>query len=147
MKITEIVEEKLEPFLEKEGLELYYTEYVKEGRDWVLRIMVDDVTSDDCERISNFIAGELDKDDPVGHPYILEVSSPGLERELRTAKHFDDSIGRDVRATLYSGFEGRKKFEGELLSADEEVLRLMVDGEELAIPRDLVKKVNWVFRF
>ena len=90
VKVTDLVEEIAAPFLEENGLELYHTEFLKEGRDWFLRVYIDKkegqeeeyVSTDDCEKVSRFLSDELDRIDPIEQNYYLEVSSPGLDREL-----------------------------------------------------------------
>ena len=97
-KITEIVEEITAEFLAENGLELYNSEFVKEGKDWFLRLYIDRLTgedtaeaeeeneqyvsTDDCEKVSRYLSDELDRLDPIEQNYYLEVSSPGLDREL-----------------------------------------------------------------
>ncbi|MDO4482375.1 MAG: ribosome maturation factor RimP, partial [Bacillota bacterium] len=86
LKITDIVERELADFLPENGYELFMSEYVKEGKDWYLRIYVDkpggSISIEDCEKISGFIGKRLDELDPIEKNYFLEVSSPGLDRPL-----------------------------------------------------------------
>ena len=92
-KVTEQVKELIESFINENNLELFDIQYVKEGSSWVLRIIIDKanqseeiesyISTDDCEMVSRFASEELDKLDTLGKQYLLEVTSPGLDRPLR----------------------------------------------------------------
>lgn len=149
-KIIDSVEKWLEPLLAEHGMELYFAEYVKEGRDRVLRVYIDKeggVSSDDCAFASNFISNELDNRDPIEDSYLLEVSSPGIERELRKDIHFEKSIGKTIKLSLFAAFEGAKSYEGELIAYSEESIRLKRNTTEVEIPRDKVSKARIVFDY
>ena len=80
------------PIVEELGYTLYDVIYVKEGADWYLRLFIDNekgIDLDDCEKVSNLVSEKLDEIDPIETPYMLEVSSCGLERHLRSIKHFE----------------------------------------------------------
>ena len=119
-KITEIVEEMLEDFLRQEGYELYNAEFVKEGRDWFLRVYIDKTVTDeyvgteDCEKVSRFLSEKLDEEDPIEQNYYLEVSSPGMDRPLLKRSHYERYIGREVEIRLYKGKDGTKNIQGVL---------------------------------
>lgn len=125
-KITDVVSELLDGFLAENGYELYSTEYVKEGRDWFLRVYVDLINdkddegqpvyigTEDCEKVSRYLSGKLDETDPIEQNYFLEVSSPGMDRSLITPAHYEKYIGRMVEVRLYKGMDGTKNIEGEL---------------------------------
>ncbi len=87
-KISELVKELTGDFLLENGLELYHCEFVKEGRDWFLRVYIDKhdpdsyVSTDYCEMVSRFLSDRLDEEDPIAQNYYLEVSSPGMDRIL-----------------------------------------------------------------
>lgn len=149
-KIIDSVEKWIEPFLNEHGMELYFTEYVKEGKDRVLRVYIDKeggVSSDDCAFVSGYISTELDKQDPIEDPYLLEVSSPGIERELRKDKHFSESIGKTVKLSLFTAYEGSKSYEGELISYTERGIKIRQNNTEAEIPRDKVSKARIVFQY
>ena len=119
-KITEIVEEMLEDFLRQEGYELYNAEFVKEGRDWFLRVYIDKTVTDeyvgteDCEKVSRFLSEKLDEEDPIEQNYYLEVSSPWMDRPLLKRSHYERYIGREVEIRLYKGKDGTKNIQGVL---------------------------------
>lgn len=129
-KITSIIEEYLESFLKEEGYELYHVDYFKEGKDWYLKVYIDTkkkddyVSLEDCEKVSRFLSEKLDENDPIDKNYFLEVSSPGLDRQLFTEEHFKRYLGNLVDVKLYKGFEGKKLIQGELISKTDEELML-----------------------
>lgn len=109
-KIKEIIEEIAFDFMTDNGLELYNVEFLKEGRDWFLRVYIDKqgaeddyVDTDDCEKVSRLLSEKLDELDPIEQNYYLEVSSPGMDRELLTPKHFEKFTGKLVEVKLYKG--------------------------------------------
>lgn len=113
-----LVEEIAAPLSEKMGLRLWDVRYVKEGSSWYLRIFIDKdggVDINDCENFSRAIDAPLDELDPIDGGYILEVSSPGIERELVKDRHFDEFIGADVMVRMIRPIEGiGKDFKGVL---------------------------------
>lgn len=127
VKVTDLVEEITASFLEENGLELYHTEFVKEGRDWFLRVYIDKkegqeeeyVSTDDCEKISRFLSDELDRIDPIEQNYYLEVSSPGLDRALQKDRDFERFSGRLVDLSLYKAVDGQKTYQGILVGLKE----------------------------
>jgi len=87
----------LEPILEEKALELADLEFVKEGPNWYLRVYIDKdggVTIEDCENVSRILEKKLDEADPIEQAYILEVSSPGIDRPLKKPEHFEKYIGK-----------------------------------------------------
>lgn len=150
--VTTLVEEILQPFLKKEGLELYDLEFVKEGPNRFLRVFIDGekgISLEDCEKVSQFLNERLDQVDPVKEQYFLEVSSPGIERILKTEAHFKKYAGQKVKINLFSTFEGQKVLTGTLLDRDKEVVRLLDDcsGKEMAIPIALVSRAKNIVEF
>lgn len=105
------------PLVEGEGLELVDLVFRREGRGWVLRIYIDKpggVTLEDCQRISEQAGDILDVEDLIDHPYRLEVSSPGLDRPLRTDSDFLRFLGRKVRIMTSSPIAGQRMFVGHI---------------------------------
>lgn len=133
-KITDVVAEIAADFLAENGYELYNTEYVKEGRDWFLRVYIDMaqqdraeaddepryVSTEDCEKVSRFLSEKLDEADPIGQNYYLEVSSPGMDRPLIRPEHYERYTGHEVEVKLYQARDGVKNFQGVLESFDRE---------------------------
>jgi ribosome maturation factor RimP len=112
-KIEEKVEELIKNNILELGYELYDVEYIKEGKDFYLRIYIDNkngITIEDCEKVSNNITEILDSKDYIKEQYFLEVSSPGIERVLRKEKHLKENIGNLISVKLYKGLEGQKEY-------------------------------------
>ncbi|MBR3787022.1 MAG: ribosome maturation factor RimP [Firmicutes bacterium] len=127
-KITEIAAEMMADFLEAEGYELYNIEFVKEGKDWFLRVYVDMASgegyigTEDCEKVSRFLSEKLDEEDPIEQNYYLEVSSPGMDRPLLTKAHYERYVGSEVEIRLYKGKDGTKNIQGVLDSIEGETV-------------------------
>ena len=127
-KITEIIEEMLSDFMAQEGYELYNTEFIKEGKDWFLRVYVDKLARDeyvgteDCEKVSRYLSAKLDEEDPIEQNYYLEVSSPGMDRPLLKREHYERYVGSEVEIRLYKGKDGTKNIEGVLKSISGEMV-------------------------
>ncbi|MBQ6088722.1 MAG: ribosome maturation factor RimP [Firmicutes bacterium] len=105
-KTVSLVEDLIADFLKENDLFLWDAEFVKEGRDWYLRLFIDRtdgeyVSTDDCEMVSEFLSKQLDERDPIEQNYYLEVSSPGMDRELVKPEHFKACIGQEVEVRTY----------------------------------------------
>ena len=116
-RITDLVSEIVEEYFnssEGNGLELYHVEYQKEGSDKVLRVYIDRreayVGTDDCEKVSKYLSDKLDEKDPIEDNYVLEVSSPGMDRLLATEEHFKRYLGQAVDVSLYRKPEALKEY-------------------------------------
>lgn len=135
----------LEPVVEQAGYELVDLEYQKESGHWVLRLFIDrpqGITLDDCELVSQRVGAYLDEADPIPHSYLLEVSSPGVNRVLRKDNDFARFRGRLVSVRTYAPVEGRRQFRGELEGLEEGFV-LVREGETLwRIPRGAVAKAR-----
>ncbi len=121
----------LEPTVEGLGYELSDLEASLGGRNGFLRIYIDKddgISLDDCEKVSLAISALLDVEDPVPGQYNLEVSSPGSDRTLTKLSHFERFTGETVKVQMRFPVDGRRRFRGKLLSADEENIVLEVDG-------------------
>lgn len=143
-RIVDKVSEIIEPIIEDLGYELVETEFIKEGSDWFLRVYIDSengVKIDDCADISKAISGKLDENDVIIQAYNLEVSSPGIERVLKKDKDFQRFKGSKVSVKLFTNFQDKKQFTGNLGEVDEESLKI-ISEEEISIPRDLISRVN-----
>ena len=120
--IAGAVREFLLPVVEGLGYTLWDVEYVKEGSEWYLRVMIDSpsgITIDDCERVHRAIDPVIDEHDPIENAYHLEVSSPGIERVLRTDAHLAAFAGEEVEVRLYAAVDGKKSLRGILGGTDE----------------------------
>ncbi len=144
-------EEILAPFLESHGLELFDVEYVKEGGEKYLRAYIDKeggVNINDCETVSRYLSDELDREDFIPEAYILEVSSPGLGRQLKKDRHLEKSIGKDVDVKLFAPMDGEKQLSGTLVGFDRELLTISPeDGTEKTIERKNIASIRLAFDF
>lgn len=128
-KVAEIVESMVTPILDEIGLELVDIEYVKEGRDYFLRVFVDKeagIDIEECGIVSEKLSEKLDEVDPIPHNYFLEVSSPGAERPLKKDKDFLNAIGKNVFIKTYEPIDGEKTFEGLLTDFNGETVKVEV---------------------
>lgn len=131
-KISETVINIAKPIAEGLGLVLVDVEFVREGKDWYLRVYIDKdggVTLDDCEAVSRPLSDKLDKLDPIPQAYLLEVSSPGVERPFKTSRDFEKAIGENVRVKLYKAINGRKTIDGILEKYDGETVTILTDED------------------
>jgi len=144
-------EKLLEPILAANHFELYDVEYVKEGGNWYLRAYIDrenGITVDDCVLVSRALSDLLDKHDFITDSYILEVSSPGLGRQLKRDKHFEKSIGEEVEVKLYKPVNKQKEFVGVLAAFDLKTLTLeFEDNSKMEIPRADIAMVRLTLDF
>ena len=130
------------------GCSLWDVEYVKEGADWHLRVTIDSpngIDINDCEKVHRAIDPILDECDPIEGFYYLDVSSPGLERELRTPEHISAMIGVTVEAKLFAAYEGRKSVVGELISGDDGAVTIKDEIGEISVPMDKISRLNTVY--
>lgn len=133
-KVTEVAAQLAAPIVGQCGCTLWDVEYVKEAGEWYLRVYIDKeggVSIDDCVDMTHALSPVLDKEDPIPQEYMLEVSSPGLERKLTRPEHFAAFVGRPVRARLIRPLEnGQRELTGILLRAEEDgQLELQLDEE------------------
>ncbi len=137
----------LEPPVAGLGYELVGVELERSEARAVLRIFIDHdagITIEDCEVASRQIGAVLDVEDPVPEPYVLEVSSPGLDRPLLSADHFVRFAGHPVRLRTTEAMDGRRGWKGRLVGCREGNVVVREGGEERLIPLDLIGKANLV---
>ncbi|WP_138205673.1 ribosome maturation factor RimP [Haloimpatiens lingqiaonensis] len=135
----------VEPIVSRSGYQLYYIEFVKEQGENFLRIYIDHengIGLNDCEKVSRQISDMLDQEDPIPDSYYLEVSSPGIERQLYTEGHLNKYIGESITIRLNKLFNGSKKFIGVLKGFNDSEITLTKEGEEISIPREKIKAIN-----
>lgn len=147
----------VEPVVTAEGYYLWDIEFYKEGSEQILCITLDSddgINIEDCEKVSRAIDAPLDEADPISCEYYLQVSSPGIERELKRYEHFEAFVGETVRASLYSQkkeglFEGMKVIRATLaaISEDGTSLTLEIDGKSESISLEQIANVKTVYDF
>ena len=146
----ETLERLLRPVVEGLGFELWELEYFPRRGNALLRLYLDSangVTLDDCERVSRAVSEVLDADDPLPDRYALEVSSPGLERPLRTPEQFARYVGEQVFVELVAPIDGRRRFKGPLVAVSTTTIEVEVDGQRHAMPIAVVRKAHLAPQF
>ena len=136
---------RLAPLVEGLGYELWELEYSPGRGNGFLRLYIDaaaGITLEDCEQVSRAVSEVLDAEDPIPGQYTLEVSSPGLERPLRTAEHFARFVGETVAVETVQAIEGRRRFKGALAAAGAEAVEVEVDGKRWTLPLSGIRKAH-----
>jgi len=145
------LEALLGPTVEAMGCRIWGIEYMGHGRRATLRIYIDSadgVTIDDCERVSKQVSGVLDVEDPLGAAYVLEVSSPGLDRVLFKPEQYAESIGEQIDVRLSYPLDGRRRFVGRLNSLEGDEIAVQIDAEEeVVIPLESIQRARVVPQF
>ena len=152
--IADKVREIIQPTADELGYYLWNVEYVKEGADFVLRVTIDrfdteeGITIDDCEAMSRAIDPILDLHDPIPDQYLLEVSSPGIERELTRDAHYELCVGEKVEVRLFAPVDGSRVWVGILGERDAQgSIPVETAGVTRLFPKATVSKVRTVFDF
>lgn len=145
--IEERVESLIKEKIEKIGYELYDVEYAKEGKNYFLRIFIDNekgIDLNDCEKVNNEINDLLDEVDYIKDQYFLEVSSPGIERVLRKDKHLEQNIGKEVIVKLFRKDEqGNKEYQGILEEFDTNSITI----EKQKIERKNIAQIKTIYNW
>ena len=139
--------ELLQPLVEDLGYEFVGLEYNSNPKHAVLRIFIDHengVGIEDCEVVSRETAALLDVKDPIRSQYNLEVSSPGLDRPLFTPAHYIEFAGRKAQVNLFAPQDGRRKFSGPILGADEKSVTIEQDGTEVTLDFGNITKAKLI---
>ena len=146
--IRETVREAIEPTVTELGYVIWDVTYTKIGADYHLEITIDSdegIGIDDCEKVHRAIDPILDECDPIEDFYYLEVSSPGIERELRTPEHFAAMIGERVEVKLFAPKDGAKSFVGELSGYEDGRLTVAMDSGDVVLESGEYSKVTTVW--
>jgi ribosome maturation factor RimP len=144
------VEEIADSLLKDEGLELVDLEYRREGRRWVLRLFIDKeggVTVEDCATVSRELADILDAKDAIPEAYVLEVSSPGLNRRVRKRRDFFRFAGRKVEVRLAALQDGRRKIVGTILGVEGEAVVVAAPEATYTIALEDIARATLVYEF
>lgn len=148
--IEEKVTSLVEPIIKSLGYEIYDLEYVKEGKDYYLRIFIDNekgITIEDCEKVNNAITDILDEEDYIKEQYYLEISSSGLERKLTKDWHFEKYLGAKVEVKLFKPIDKQKEMIGILKQFNKEEIILENKEEIRKIERKNIALIKTVYDF
>lgn len=131
--------------------ELVDLEYIKEFGNYFLRVYIDKiggVSTEDCEKMSKILSSRLDEKDPIEESYYLEVSSPGLDRPLKTDKDLKRNLEKDVEIKLYKPLDNKKKYEGRLVDFNEnDIIIQNNQGDKITLPKEVVANVRLSIKF
>jgi len=148
--IAESIIEMVEPVLKDEALDLVDVEYKKLGKTWTLRIFIDrdqGITVDDCQKVSRQIEDMIEIDGLIASPFVLEVSSPGLDRPLKKEKDFLRFKNKAVQVKTFSPMENRKNFRGTIQDCKNKVLFLDEEGGSIEISLDKISQAKPIIEF
>ena len=141
------IEELLTGAVEALGYELLELELRLTGRKKIVRLYIDaenGIDLMDCEKVSHQVSAVLDVEDPIPGEYDLEVSSPGLNRKLRTAEHFRRFAGAEAKIELTHPLDGRRRFRGRIADVDDEAVTVRVDNTEFVLALDAIETARLV---
>ncbi len=144
-KIAEIVWDIALPVAEQNGCQLWDVEYIREAGQWYLRVYIDKaegISINDCEAVSRALDPILDEKDPIAESYTFEVSSAGLERQLKRPAHFERFMGEPVDVKLYKPLNGSKQFSGKLIAYDNGAVTIDFGGQSLNFPKEEIAAVH-----
>jgi ribosome maturation factor RimP len=150
-KVEELIASWMKEYENAADYELSRTEFVKEGAGWYLRVYVDKIDgegygtmgTDDCEAISRYLSAKLDEADPIKQNYYLEVSSPGLDRPLLTARDFERFMGSLIEIKLYKALDGSKFYTGTLTGYDNGAVTIEdAKGKAITLQQSDAAKIN-----
>ena len=144
------LQEMLQGAVEDLGCELWGIECQRTGRFMTVRLFIDKeggVTVDDCADVSRQVSAILDVEDPIADKYNLEVSSPGLDRPLFTLPQFERYIGQDIAVHLRIPVMERRKWQGKLERIENDMVTIIVDGQEQVLVFGNIQKANVVAKF
>lgn len=146
--IKETVREAILPTVTELGYRIWDVTYSKIGADYHLEVTIDNdegINIEDCEKVHRAIDPILDEVDPIEDAYYLDVSSPGIERELRTEEHILWAIGLKVEAKLFAAHQGQKSIVGNLESFVDGVVTIKNDAGEYALEKSAISKMTTIF--
>ncbi len=144
------VEKLIAPKIVNLGYELYDVEYVKEGKDYYLRIFIEcenGISLDDCEKVSNEITDILDKEDYIKEQYFLEVSSTGVEKVLKKDKHLESNIGVEVQIKLFKPINKNKQYQGILKDFNGNEVIIETEEESISLERKNISQIKTIYNW
>jgi ribosome maturation factor RimP len=155
-RVVDVVKEAVLPVVDERNFELVDVEFLKEGKNWFLRIYIDKpggIDIEECAWVSERVSDIMDQmdPDPIPQAYFLEVSSPGAERPLKTDKDLQNDVGGYVNLSYYQAIDGEKSHEGTLLEVTEDSVKLEIKiktrVKTIEIPREKIAKARLAIQF
>ena len=155
-RVVDEVRVVVQPIVDEQNLELVDMEFLKEGKNWFLRIYIDKpggIDIEECALISEKVSEALDAidPDPIPQAYFLEVSSPGAERPLKTEADMQNAIGKYVHLSFYQAIDGEKFYEGTLKELNDEsvvlTIRIKTRTKEIEIERKQIANARLAIQF
>ncbi len=149
-KVSDEVFELVSPIAESFGLEVIEVLFEKKYDGMNLTVVIDKdggVTIDDCEKLHRAIDAPLDELDPIDTPYILNVSSPGIDRPLKTERDYRRNLNQKISVRLYKPLDGKKIYDGVLVSYDDETFTLQVKNKQIIFNKKDTAKVEPIIEF
>lgn len=150
MTLEDKIEQLLKPTVESMGFDFWGCEYLPAGKHSTLRVYIDKpegVTVDDCGKVSRQVSAIMDVEDPIANAYMLEVSSPGMDRPLMKPEQFKAYENALVQVRTAVDVMGRKRFKGKMIQVNDEGIEVEVDNEIYPIAFDMIDKANVVPEF
>ncbi|MBY5921870.1 ribosome maturation factor RimP [Ferrimonas balearica] len=145
-RLTEMLREPVEAL----GYELWGIQYVRAGNHSTLRLFIEHqngITVDDCAAVSRQVGAVLDVEDPITTEYNLEVSSPGLDRPLFTAEHYQRYMGSEAVVVLNMPMEGKRKWQGEIVAVEGDMVTLRHNENDQVVALPNVQKAHVIHKF
>jgi len=143
MEIVDRVKELIAGYLEEHDIELVDIVYRREQEGMVLRLLADTpqgITIKECEDLNSYLGETLDKEDIIADHYIIEVSSPGLDRPIVTDRDFARSMSKELEISLYEPIAGKRRHDGKLVEADKDNIAIDSGGVRITLPRNKIAK-------
>ena len=147
-KIEEKVENLVTKPIEDLGYIVYDVMYVKEGKDYYLRIFIDNDTGisiDDCEKVNNAITDMIDEADLIKEQYYLEISSSGVERHIRKDKHLQEHLEKEITINLFKSIDNKKELSGILKEYNKDIIKLYIEDKDIEIERSNISSMKITF--
>ncbi|MEO1772889.1 ribosome maturation factor RimP [Candidatus Enterococcus ferrettii] len=154
--VVETITDLVMPILEEQHFELVEVEFVKEGKNWFLRVFIDKeggIDIEECAFVSEKLSEKLDQidPDPIPQAYFLEVSSPGAERPLKKEEDYQNALGQYIHVSLYQNVDGQKQYDGYLKELDKEQLTVTVKiktrTKDITFDRSNIAKARLAIEF
>lgn len=150
-KVKTLCQEKVVPVIEQMGYDVVDIEYSKKSDGMNLVFYIDNdqgIQIEDCEKVSKEIDELIEQLNPTDdQPYILSISSPGIDRPLKTIRDYNRNLGKEISITLFSKINGIKKFEGVLENFDEKTVTIIYKREPLIIEKDKIAHIVPIIKF